>query len=486
MIGGIDRVLSKSFDDGIAGRWRIATNGRARVDGAGTMISALPRSAESDDDERVRKAAAAESADVDLFRQQEPTLIVLNLIVLAVLALFHSGFGNLIGSPTLTLLGMIVGRFLTQLAELAWLQNTRRRPSARAVSLYARVSIWLNVVFAGLATLVVSHEDSHYSVLFVIPIVSAAFRLSLAGTLSVVTVSIALTFFQVWNYFRLYPPAEVTEFFEATTTSLIFLVVGLIAWVLGNSLRNDRSRLAESLAALNRARDRLVQQEKLAAIGRLSSALAHEIRNPVAMISSSLGLASDASVDSPIRDEMFQIAATESARLERLTTDFLSYARTRPPERRTVPIVDVVEYVASLARVRAAVRSVNVESADSSAFSASFDVFQIQQALLNLALNAIEASPAGGTVRLGAERRDDGSACIHVEDDGPAIDAAALDRLFEPLFTTKASGTGLGLSIARSIARAHGGDVELAFNEPGRVRFELVLPVEPENRESER
>lgn len=449
------------------------------------MNSALPKSAESDDDNRLRNAAVGESADVDLFRQQEPTLIVLNLIVLAVLALFHSGFGDLIGSPTLTLLAMIVGRFVTQLAELAWLQNTRKRPSARAVALYARVSIWLNVVFAGLATLVVSHEDSHYSVLFVIPIVSAAFRLSLAGTLSVVAVSIALTFFQVWNYFRQYPPAEVTEFFEATTTSLIFLVVGLIAWVLGNSLRNDRSRLSESLAALNRARDRLVQQEKLAAIGRLSSALAHEIRNPVAMISSSLGLAADASVDSPVRDEMFQIAASESARLERLTTDFLSYARTRPPERQTAGIVDLVEYVASLARVRAAVRSVTVECDHQTAMSASFDVFQIQQALLNLALNAIEASPVGGTVRLGAGRREDGSASIHVEDDGPAIDASALDRLFEPLFTTKASGTGLGLSIARSIARAHGGDVELAVNEPGRVRFELVFPVESVNNESE-
>lgn len=418
----------------------------------------------------------SEPADVVLIRQQEPKLIILNLVVLAVLALFHSGFGSLLGSPTLTLLGLIVGRFVMQLVELAWLQNTSRPPSARAVTNYARLSIWVNVAFACLAAIVVSHEDSHYSVLLVIPIVSAAFRFTLAGTLAVVGVSIALTYFQVWNYFRQHPPVESAEYFEATTTSLTFLLVGLIAWVLGTSLRDERSRLAESLEALGRARDRLVEHEKLAAVGRLSSALAHEIRNPVAMISSSLGIAADAAVDSEVRSEMFEIAATESARLERMTTDFLTYARTRPPELQDLDVVTVVEYVASLSRVRAAERQVSIRCSTDGPLTTSFDVFQIQQALLNLSINAIEAAPSGGTVQLVAGQHSDGFVCVSVEDDGPAIGREARDRLFEPLFTTKPTGTGLGLSIARSIARAHGGDVELAVNETGRVRFDLLLP----------
>lgn len=428
-------------------------------------------------------ARESEPGDVVLIRRQEPTLVILNLVVLAALALFHTAFGNQLGTPTLGLLGLIVGRFLMQLSELAWLQNTRRRPSSRAVTIYARASIWINVVFASLTSFAVFHEDSHYSVLFVIPIVSAAFRFTLAGTLAVVGVAVALTYFQIWNYFRLIPPVEAAEYFEATTTSLTFLVVGLIGWVIGTSLRKERSRLAASLEALARAQDRLVEQEKLAAVGRLSSALAHEIRNPVAMISSSLGLASDGSVDPAVRDEMFEIASTESARLERMTTDFLTYARTRPPEMQALDVATVVEYVASLARVRAAGRSVTVTCEAPVGIPASLDVFQVQQALLNLSLNAIDAAPDGGAVRLGASQRSDGAVCLFVEDDGPAIDIETRERLFEPFFTTKPAGTGLGLSIARSVARAHGGDVELARNAPGSVRFELMIPVAGEQHE---
>ncbi len=411
-----------------------------------------------------------------LAKQQESTLVILNLGVLAALALFHLGFVSLIGSPSGTLLAAVAGRFLMQLGELAWLQSARRPPSPAALVRYSTLSIWTNVAFAGLVSTTVSHEDSHYSVLMVIPVVSAAFRFSLAGALSVVGVSTALTFVQVWNYFRLRPPAQPTEYFEAATTALTFLVVSVIAWVLGTYLSNDRRRLAESLEELGRTRDRLIAQEKLAAVGRLSAAIAHEIRNPVGMIAGSLELATSNDLEPATRDEMFRIASTEAARLERLTSEFLTYARAKAPEPQTTDLAFVTGYVASLARARAVERSITVTLAVPELAEAEIDAFQIQQALLNLALNAVEAAGDGGAVRLGAERRDRDRLCLYVEDDGLAIPPGALAHVFEPFFTTKPHGTGLGLAIARSIARAHGGELELARNEPGRVRFELLIP----------
>ncbi|MFL5395903.1 MAG: ATP-binding protein, partial [Myxococcales bacterium] len=108
---------------------------------------------------------------------------------------------------------------------------------------------------------------------------------------------------------------------------------------------------------------------------------------------------------------------------------------------------------------------------------AALDPFQVQQALLNVVRNALEATGRGGTVSLSA-RRENGFAVFAVENSGSAIPDDLVSRLGEPFFTTKPEGTGLGLAIARSIANAHGGDLTLANNAPGRVRFELRLAAE--------
>jgi signal transduction histidine kinase len=91
-------------------------------------------------------------------------------------------------------------------------------------------------------------------------------------------------------------------------------------------------------------------------------------------------------------------------------------------------------------------------------------------------MNAIEATPQGGIVILNAARIGEGPIRIEVENSAGPIAAEVLERIFEPFFTTKSRGTGLGLAIARNIARAHGGDIMLSANEPGRVCFELTLP----------
>jgi signal transduction histidine kinase len=104
------------------------------------------------------------------------------------------------------------------------------------------------------------------------------------------------------------------------------------------------------------------------------------------------------------------------------------------------------------------------------------DAALVHQALLNLATNALEAAPAGGTVALSAQLAADSDVEFSVQNSGPAIPGPVQARLFEPFFTTKPRGTGLGLAISRKIARAHGGDLQLLRNETDRVRFTLTLP----------
>jgi signal transduction histidine kinase len=176
------------------------------------------------------------------------------------------------------------------------------------------------------------------------------------------------------------------------------------------------------------------------------------------------------------REEMFEIAAKESCRLERLTTDFLAYARPRSPQKRTSPLDDTLGYVADVCRPRGEERKVSIRAHSAGGLLAEIDASYVQQALVDLVMNAIEASSPGGNVDLRAGANSDGSVRIEVENAGPGIPPASMERIFEPFFTTKAQGTGLGLAIARNIARAHGGDLILSANEPGRVCFTLTFP----------
>ena len=103
------------------------------------------------------------------------------------------------------------------------------------------------------------------------------------------------------------------------------------------------------------------------------------------------------------------------------------------------------------------------------------DSHQVQQALLNLAMNAVEASPPGGMVLLRGRRQDE-TTVVEIENSAAPIPHDIAVRIFEPFFTTKPGGTGLGLAIARNIARAHGGDIQLTANASGHIRFTLTLP----------
>ena len=361
--------------------------------------------------------------------------------------------------------------FLGQLLLLVWLQGVRVTPSPGADRILSVLSILFTLLGAFFASMFGDGEDHHYFVLMLPAIVLAAFRLGVPGTLLTVASASALTLWDVWRWFQIHPPLISSELFEAATMCLLYGVVGLVVHLQARDMRARGTYLAASLAQLERAQDALVAGEKLAAIGRLSSAIAHEIRNPVAMIHSSLAAAARGGLGDEARAQMFEVATQESERLERLTGDFLSYAHTRSPKLEDSEAASALSVVAELVRARAAEAGVVVRVEPGEAHG-RFDPFMLHQALLNLALNAVQHTPRGRGVTLAA-RREGPAVVFSVINEGEAVPADVSPRIFEPFFTARTGGTGLGLAIARGIAQAHGGDAWLERNEPGDVRFSL-------------
>ena len=401
------------------------------------------------------------------------------MTMLAGIVVAHLVFGPALGTPPRAFFFMLLGRFLMQALELAWIDGAAPAPLAA----WADVSIGLNIAFAFVLSLLGGLEHSHYVVLLLLPVIAAAARKPPAWIAFVVTIVTALTFLKLAIWGRTHATVTMDEWFEAVSVALIYIVVAAVVAILVSELRDERARLADSLLDLGRARDRLVEEEKLAAVGRLSSAIAHEIRNPVAMIVSSLDLARRKGCAAPGAEPLCAIASQEARRLETLTGDFLSYAGPKAPRLVPTSATTLVGYVVELARAHADARGVAVEGSAPDALVLYADPHQLQQALLNLVLNGVEAAGRGGRVSLVCRHGPD-SVILEAEDDGPGVPADAVPRLFEPFFTTRPRGTGLGLAIARGIARRHGGDVHLASNAAGHVRFDLTLPpsvaLEPE------
>ena len=415
--------------------------------------------------------------DLVSFRRQESIFIVLNLLILAILLCLHFYFASFWGKPAPAIvLGIWIGIFLRS-AEFFWLQRLSQPLKPRLFAALTWASIAMNLTLALVLAVLTDKEDTPYFVLLILAVLEAAFRFEFLSVFAVLLLTAFSMFGQVWWFFRAHPPLDVGEYFEAGMTSLLFGIVALLVWLLVGDLRRKEMHLADNVLELERAREQLLREERLAAMGRLSSAIAHEIRNPVAMIASSIATAKQLS--GAEREEMFDIAAFEANRLSQLTSDFLDYARTRPPNPSPTALADTVGYVADASRAHASQKGVHFEVDVPEDLVVKADASQLQQALMNLVLNAVDASPAGGTIRLHGH---DGSQTItvEVENAGSAISEPALSRIFEPFFTTKPRGTGLGLAIARNIARAQGGDLMLACNLPNRICFSLVLPASAE------
>ncbi len=407
-------------------------------------------------------------------RRQHMAFCVLTLFVLALLLLLHTLFDSILGEPPIRLILLLGMGFTLKAAELIWLQGLDHPLTERAAKLENAVSITALFALTALLAYLTNRDDSPYFALLAIPILQCAYMCSLLATLLTIVAADAMILFWLWYFFLLHPPARPTEYLEAGMISVIYLLMGLLVWFLVDQLKSNQTKLSTSFAELRATRERLVAEEKLAAIGRLASSIAHEIRNPVAMITGALSTAAHASTVEDERQEMFAIAARESERLEHLTADFLTYARPSVPRRSAVFINELLSYICDVTKMHAARRSISITSDGTEDLFAEVDASLLEGALLNLALNAVDATPENGTIEMRAATSET-LLCIRIQNSGPAIPTADLEHIFEPFFTTKSTGTGLGLAIARGIAKAHGGDLWVSANEDGCVIFSMTL-----------
>jgi signal transduction histidine kinase len=222
--------------------------------------------------------------------------------------------------------------------------------------------------------------------------------------------------------------------------------------------------------------------EKLAAVGTMTAGLSHEIRNPLNGAGLQLAVLERRvrrlpEAEQPALLEPLLLVRDEIRRLEHLLQDFLQFARPQGLEPRPVALFDVASAVAQLLGGDAERRGVRFDVDVLRALPAvGGDPERLRQVLVNLALNALEATPDGGRVRISA-RADGDDIVLFIDDSGPGIAPEAADRLFEPFFTTKASGSGLGLPIVHAIVTQHGGQIAVDRSPLGGARFSVRLPM---------
>jgi signal transduction histidine kinase len=240
----------------------------------------------------------------------------------------------------------------------------------------------------------------------------------------------------------------------------------------------ELDRLVDALnitgACLKDERQRSAAAERLAAVGRLAAGLAHEIRNPIAAMrlkaENALAADDDGRLKSALRANLDQVA-----RLDALLRDLLTMTQRNQPKLVDADLTAVIEQVVETHAELAASKNIKLGAAiEDSHLVARFDVNQIRRGLDNLVLNAIQNTPAGGSITLSAVRSNN-QLRLRVGDTGPGVPEAIRERLFEPFVTGRADGTGLGLAIVREIARAHGGDARLIASPEGAI-FEIELP----------
>ena len=422
----------------------------------------------------MRNTPSIESFEALAFRRQQTAFCVLTLFVIAVLLLLNALFAPLLGEPSLPAILILGVIFLLKVFEIIWLQDKQDGISERTAQIETAISSAGIFIAAAAVAFTTNRDDSPYFVLLAIPILQCAYHCGLMPTLATVAAAIGMMFTWIQHYFHIHPPPRLSEYRETGMVALIFAITGPLVWYLVQQLKEKEFKLYEKMAELESAREKLFAEEKLAAVGRLASGIAHEIRNPVAMISSSLATAAYPAANSEEREEMFAIAAREAARLENLTGEFLTYARPSNPQRSSTSIDEIVRHIANVTRMRAAGRSIEVLYLSGGEIFAEIDANQVESALLNLSLNALDATPDGGRVEL-RSRANGTQLSVDVENSGKMIPKAQVDRVFEPFFTTKPDGTGLGLAIARQIAVSHGGDIWLSSNQDGAVVFTMAV-----------
>ena len=221
----------------------------------------------------------------------------------------------------------------------------------------------------------------------------------------------------------------------------------------------------------------LLRSEKMAAAGRLTASIAHEVNNPLQSVQNCLHLAGREDVAPEKRSEYFDLARAEMDRLMKTMQRMLDYYRPGSTKMEKVDVLELLDHVISLTSQQLSQREIEIDTDLPKTLDAIYAVnSQIQQIFFNLILNAFDVMPGGGVLYIRAKNVENGVE-IQFEDSGPGISEDLRNNIFEPFYSTKDGGTGLGLTVSYNIVTAHGGTLDLVDGKGTGACFRLFLPL---------
>jgi two-component system NtrC family sensor kinase len=284
---------------------------------------------------------------------------------------------------------------------------------------------------------------------------------------------------------------------EPLVLFLTLIVLGWVTWAgdalalllkrvsdhlveLNNALRENQSllekRIEERTGELREAQAHLLHQEKMAAFGLLAAGIAHEVGNPLTSISTLVQMLQQRDCDAYTRAKLALVLG-QLQRIQNILRELINFSRPASTASGRVEVREILDEALNIAKYYKRTKGRTITSYVEPALPPLHAVRdQLVQAVLNLVLNAIDATAKGGLIELLAER-EGASVALTVRDDGSGISVDHVHRMFEPYFTTKKQGTGLGLFVTKKLVADHGGTVEFTSSPRRGTEFRIVLPV---------
>jgi signal transduction histidine kinase len=312
--------------------------------------------------------------------------------------------------------------------------------------------------------------------LYYLPIILAAIWFGLRGglvcSLAVSVVYAPHILFQWGGHLTL----ELEKYLEMILYNIVGGVTGLLAQrerersaqlqKTADGLEYSYKKLQAQSEKILTIEENLRRAERLSTLGEMAAVLAHEIRNPLGSIRGTAEILRDDYRPGDPKYEFIDIQIRETERLNRVVEDFLRMARPLPVDMVCCHVQEELETVALLVANDARERKVSlVVEPPGADVTVKGDGEKLRQAFLNIVINSLQATPAGGSLTISTSlgRADDvaGMCEIRFRDSGKGIDAESLPKIFEPFYTTKPDGTGLGLAISRKIVEGHGGTLQV-------------------------
>jgi signal transduction histidine kinase len=265
------------------------------------------------------------------------------------------------------------------------------------------------------------------------------------------------------------------QVYVVTTSALVMLGLFLVLiFVVKRGEGIIELRAQERL----RLKEQLNRAAHLSALGEMAAVISHEIRNPLGIIRSSAELLKKKMVGFDPNNTIPDIVIEESSRLNNIITDFLKYARPRPPRLAPCRIEDVLEKNLTFLSTQLEGKGYSVlKTIGDNLPAVTADADMLYQAFLNIFINALQAMPDGGQIILQVQAKT-GVLEVIIADQGSGVPQEILGKVWDPFFTTKDKGTGLGLGIVKNIVDAHGGDIFIENTSNGGARFIIHLPLQ--------